>query len=161
MGLPQEQRMTPSNMLKYCKNETDRLAETCPSLPQTVLNEFRHRFSDKKYDEISKPPEANGLEHVEVFSVAIQNPKHQRTPVPESSLPFELVKKSSYVGFGGLLKSSVPDQVRVTSTPDGNLVNKVVVESNSHAQGSQSNSLTIGIPGAMEQIVSPKSVEHE
>jgi hypothetical protein len=162
MGLPQEQRMHPNNLLKYCKNETDRLAETCPSLPNNVLAEFRSRFSDKKYDQISKPPEANGLEHVEVFSVAIQNPKLSRTPLPESSLPFQpVVKKSSYAGFAGLIKSSVPDREQVQSVADGILVNKVVVENSSHAQGSQSNSLTICIPGEMEQIQSPKSVVHE
>jgi hypothetical protein len=160
MGLPREQRLTPSNMLKYCKNETDRLAETCPSLPPKVLSEFRQRFSDAKYDQISKPPEANGLEHVEVFNPS-KSSLLQESLSPQSSLPFGHVEKSVSAGLGEKLKSH---SLVTESKPKSHSQNQesiVVVESNSHVQDSQSSSLTIDIPGAMVHLQSPRSVSHE
>jgi hypothetical protein len=161
MGLPRDQRMVPSNMLKYTKNEVDRLAETCPSLPPVVINEFRQRFSDKKYDLISKPPEANGLEHVDVFESATPRLRLPQTPSLSSSLPFGVVEKSAYTGRATTLKSPAPDLELPQVTRPENLVNKVAVESSSHVQDSQSNALTIAIPVALEHHSSQVSSAHE
>jgi hypothetical protein len=57
--------MSPHDLLKYVKDQYDRLAEVSPLLPQPVIKLFQQRFADET--EISKPEEANGLEKIVVF----------------------------------------------------------------------------------------------
>lgn len=102
MGLPREERIRCSDLLKMVKNEFDRLAETCPPLPPAVINDFRSRFSDKKYDEISKPEECNGLEKIIVYDTTKQIKKVKsfvsiQSPSLQSSLPFSLVEKPKHI----------------------------------------------------------------
>ena len=68
MSLPREERMSPSDLLKYAKESYDRLQEISPLIPPEVIKEFQKKFGDEK--EIAKPEEANGLEKIVVF----QNP---------------------------------------------------------------------------------------
>jgi len=65
MSLPREERMNPSDLLKYTKDNYDRLQETGPLIPPEVIREFRDKFN--KYQDIAKPEEANGLEKIVVF----------------------------------------------------------------------------------------------
>lgn len=65
MSLPREERMKPSDFLKYVKDQYDRLQEISPLIPPSVIGEFQHKFA--KYTDISKPEEANGLEKIEVY----------------------------------------------------------------------------------------------
>jgi hypothetical protein len=65
MSLPREERMKPSDFLKYVKDQYDRLQEISPLIPQSIIREFQSKFS--KYTDISKPEEANGLEKIEVY----------------------------------------------------------------------------------------------
>jgi hypothetical protein len=65
MSLPREERMSPHDLLKYVKDQYDRLAEVSPLLPQPVIKLFQEKFADET--EISKPEEANGLEKIVVF----------------------------------------------------------------------------------------------
>lgn len=65
MSLPREERMKPSDFLKYVKDQYDRLQEISPLIPPSVIGEFQSKFA--KYTDISKPEEANGLEKIEVY----------------------------------------------------------------------------------------------
>jgi hypothetical protein len=65
MSLPREERLTPTDLLKYVKNEYDRLAEISPLIPPTVINSFRQRFSETK--DISFPEETDGLQPIHIF----------------------------------------------------------------------------------------------
>jgi len=65
MSLPRKERMSPTELLKYTKESYDRLREISPLVPEPIVDEFRKRFHDEK--KISKPEEANGLEHIEVY----------------------------------------------------------------------------------------------
>lgn len=67
MSLPRSQRMLPTDLLKKIKDDYDRLAEISPLLPELVISEFKKKFSDAKYAEISKPEETNGLEKITIF----------------------------------------------------------------------------------------------
>lgn len=67
MSLPRHERMTPSDLLKYVKTEYDRLSEISPLVPPTIISLFRARFSDAKYDEISKPEDTNGLHAITIY----------------------------------------------------------------------------------------------
>ena len=67
MKLPREERKTPHDLLKYVKDQIDNLAEVSPMLPPPVIEEFKKQFDNEKYNEVSKPEEANGLEKITVF----------------------------------------------------------------------------------------------
>lgn len=68
MSLPRYERMTPNDLLKYVKTEYDRLSEISPLIPPRIIKDFKEKFSDAKYAEISKPEDANGLHSIEIFS---------------------------------------------------------------------------------------------
>jgi hypothetical protein len=77
MALPRDERMSPHDLLKYVKDQYDRLAEISPLVPTTVIHKFQRRF--KKYTDISKPEEANGLEKITVYKPSAQD-EADRTP---------------------------------------------------------------------------------
>ena len=64
MGLPRPERMSPGDLLKLVKNETDRLAEIAPAIPTDVRATFKARF---KSVAIAKPEVANGIHPVSIF----------------------------------------------------------------------------------------------
>lgn len=65
LSLPREERLAPSDFLKYIKEQYDRLAELSPLIPASVIRDFRKRFRHET--DISKPEEANGLEKITVY----------------------------------------------------------------------------------------------
>ena len=65
LSRPREERMKPSDFLKYVKDQYDRLQEISPLVPPNIIREFQSKFS--KYTDISKPEETNGLEKIEVY----------------------------------------------------------------------------------------------
>jgi hypothetical protein len=77
MALPRDERMSPHDLLKYVKDQYDRLAEISPLVPTTIISRFQRRF--KKYTDISKPEEANGLEKITVYKPSAQD-EADRTP---------------------------------------------------------------------------------
>ena len=68
MSLPRNERMRPSDLLKYVKTEYDRLSEISPLIPPAVIDLFRTRFSDAKYADISRPEETNGLHPIAIYT---------------------------------------------------------------------------------------------
>ena len=75
MALPRSQRMNPNDLLKKIKDDYDRLQEISPLLPNQVIQEFKQKFNDAKYAEISKPEETNGLEKITVFEERVTKSK--------------------------------------------------------------------------------------
>jgi len=67
MSLPREERMRPAELLKYSKEQYDRLAEVAPLLPPQVIAAFKARFDTGEYADLSKPEAANGLEAIVVY----------------------------------------------------------------------------------------------
>jgi hypothetical protein len=68
MALPRIERMSPNDLLKYVKTEYDRLSEISPLIPPNIIKDFKDKFSDKKYAEICKPEDTNGLHPIRIFS---------------------------------------------------------------------------------------------
>ena len=78
MALPREERMSPHDLLKYVKDQYDRLAEISPLVPAAIIQKFQKRF--KKYTDISKPEEANGLEKITVYKPSPAEEAAAETP---------------------------------------------------------------------------------
>lgn len=85
MALPRDERMSPHDLLKYVKDQYDRLAEISPMVPSEIIEEFKTKFS--KYTDVSKPEEANGLSkiHVYVDEITQSSPFSLSTP-PQMSI---------------------------------------------------------------------------
>lgn len=66
LSLPRQERMGPHDLLKYVKDQYDRLAEISPMVPEIIIHEFQRKFKNEK--EISKPEEANGLHKINVYT---------------------------------------------------------------------------------------------
>ena len=81
MSLPREERMSPHDLLKYVKDQYDRLAEISPLVPTVIIHKFQRRF--KKYTDISRPEEANGLEKITVYKAG-EDETPAPTPRPKS-----------------------------------------------------------------------------
>lgn len=65
MALPRDERMSPHDLLKFVKDQYDRLAEISPMVPPEIIARFKTEF--KKYTDISKPEETNGLEKISIY----------------------------------------------------------------------------------------------
>lgn len=74
LGLPREERMTPSDLLKYVKDNYDRLQEISPLIPPELVKEFKKKFG--KNAELSKPEELNGLDKITIYkdTFSVKNP---------------------------------------------------------------------------------------
>jgi hypothetical protein len=70
--------MSPHDLLKYVKDQYDRLAEISPLVPAAIIQKFQKRF--KKYTDISKPEEANGLEKITVYKPSPAEEAAAETP---------------------------------------------------------------------------------
>lgn len=80
LSLPRNERMTADDLLKYVKQEFDRLAEVSPMLPEYVIEKNREMFN--KYVGIALPLEMNGLEKIEVYPPVVP-------PVPPPAIRTE------------------------------------------------------------------------
>jgi hypothetical protein len=120
LSLPREERMNPSDLLKLTKESYDRLQEISPLVPPEVVDEFRRRFGDPKYADISKPEETNGLEKITIFSdTLVRNPlvSDPNTPLPpfpqtRSPVPIERRTKAQTRE----VKKTEPDSLHTDST---------------------------------------------
>jgi hypothetical protein len=66
MSLPRSERQEPEAILKQIRDGMERLAETTPSPPETILQEFNRHFKDEDKS-ISRPVEVNGLQKITIF----------------------------------------------------------------------------------------------
>lgn len=80
MSLPRNQRMLPNELLKKVKDDYDRLSEISPLIPDVVIVEFKKRFGDERYKDISKPEETNGLEKIVVYDNPLRSSLTIRSP---------------------------------------------------------------------------------
>lgn len=66
MSLPRAERQEAEVLLKQIRDGMERLAETTPSPPPSILEEFNRHFKDEDKT-ISRPVETNGLQKVFIF----------------------------------------------------------------------------------------------
>lgn len=72
MSLVREERMPPTELLKYTKEQYDRLQEIAPLVPPSVIADFKAKFNNEKYKDVAFPEETNGLERVKVNTGVIE-----------------------------------------------------------------------------------------
>jgi hypothetical protein len=68
MSLPRNERLSPADLLKYVKEQYDRLSEISPLIPPKIIAEFKQRFKD--VTDITMPEETNGLHAIYVYDEA-------------------------------------------------------------------------------------------
>jgi hypothetical protein len=67
MSLPRHERVKPKDLLKYIRNEYDRLSEISPLFPRSIIKKFNDKF--KNETQISQPEEVNGLEKIAIYNI--------------------------------------------------------------------------------------------
>lgn len=71
MGLPRAERQKPTDLLKYVREQYDRLQEISPLIPETIAEQFKSKF--EKVKDISKPEELNGLDAIQIYPEPLTN----------------------------------------------------------------------------------------
>ena len=63
LALGRHQRMPPKALIKFIRNETDRLTETAPNIPKDIIEWFNSTYKEPN---VFKPEEVNGLGIIEI-----------------------------------------------------------------------------------------------
>ena len=88
LSLPREERIDPSEFLKIIKEGFERLAETAPQIPDSVIAMYRERFGNNH--ELSKPTIANGMDKIEIYSEAKEiASRRESLIIPPVEIPME------------------------------------------------------------------------
>jgi hypothetical protein len=106
LSLPRKERMAAGDMLKIIREQTERLSETSPQVPDDAIKAFNKRFEDSTPD-ISKPEITNGLDPILVYG--------EFHPEKESSIrSTPTPKKSTVASYTG----KPPEEVKITIAHD-------------------------------------------
>jgi hypothetical protein len=92
LSLPRETRTPAKHLIKFVREQVDRLSEISPIVPNDIIGRFNTLFGDTTPD-ITKPAITNGLEPIEVYKFnaadAVTSPHyvalHVREPEPETA----------------------------------------------------------------------------
>ncbi len=88
LSLPREERIPPSEFLKIIKEGFERLAETAPQIPDSVITMYRARFGNNH--DLSKPTIANGMDKIEIYSEAKEiASRRESLIIPAVEVPIE------------------------------------------------------------------------
>jgi hypothetical protein len=79
LSLPRDERMDAQPFLINIRETMERLAETTPMCPQSILDDFNKHFKD--ITNIAVPAETNGLHKIEIF----RGKTHVDTPTEDDS----------------------------------------------------------------------------
>ena len=80
LSLPRHERMPPQQVLKELRSAMERLSETTPLPPKSVLDRFNVIF--KEYKDVAKPAEVNGLQKIIIHRNNPLLSKDEQTPKP-------------------------------------------------------------------------------
>lgn len=73
LALPRSERIAAKDMLKIVREQCDRLSETSPQIPDTVIRMFKQFFGDSTPD-VKKPEITNGLDPIYVHPPDVESP---------------------------------------------------------------------------------------
>lgn len=111
LALPRDERIRANDMLKMVRDQLDRLHETAPQVPDSVIAEFKKNF-ESTTPEVSKPEITNGLDPIDIY-VDEENRKVRAnsTPVVQGSpTQRDIPRGSTFYKLPGFVtgKSSTP-----------------------------------------------------
>jgi hypothetical protein len=86
LSLPINERLSPSDLLKICRDNYERLQEISPIIPYKIIQDFKKQFNTGKYETIAKPSEANGLEAIYIYKENIKDVLNEVEDVVESQI---------------------------------------------------------------------------
>jgi hypothetical protein len=66
LALPRDTRTPAKHLIKFVREQSDRLAEVSPIVPAGIISDFNRLFGNSTPD-ITKPAITNGLEPIEVY----------------------------------------------------------------------------------------------
>jgi len=89
LTLPRNERIRASDLLKITKEHIERLMETSPPVPASIISQFNSKFKDTRG--VAKPAIVNGLHKVEINSKAITI----QTPPAEDGVAWQLAEKKT------------------------------------------------------------------
>jgi hypothetical protein len=73
MTLPRSERIRAKDMLKIVREQIERLAETSPIVPESVIEKFKNKFG-KDYKDVAMPDITNGLRRIQINSSMTHSP---------------------------------------------------------------------------------------
>ena len=79
LSLPRDERMSAETLLTHVRETMERLAETTPNCPQSIVDQFNSKYKDEKV--IALPTEVNGIHPIKIYRVE----HHVMTPQLRSS----------------------------------------------------------------------------
>ena len=82
MALPRVERIRAKDMLKIVREQVERLDETSPRIPASIVRQFQARFPRSKHSNIAMPDVTIGLKTIIVNSS--RNPVHTPSPPREN-----------------------------------------------------------------------------
>lgn len=112
LSLPQHERMTPDQLLKYVKTEYDRLSEISHIVPSRIIADFRQRFNKPEFKTISFPEETNGLHAISIYNGSSGLPTQQ----PHSSSQVETTDRNNVAVVAGHNQPHESEAIRDSDT---------------------------------------------
>lgn len=128
LALARSERMTAKDMLKMVRDDSQRLAEISPQIPDPIIADFRKKFAETT-PEVTKPEITNGLDPIYVYPSDLDSPliggmkgkmsemmldPMYRSPRPSVLIPGESVVTVK-VPIANPLKTSIDDRTQDTS----------------------------------------------
>lgn len=75
LSLPRDERTSAESLLVHVRETMERLAETTPNCPQSIIDTFNNKF--KEMEDVALPVEVNGIHKIDVYRAQ----HHVLTPV--------------------------------------------------------------------------------
>jgi len=82
MSLQPTERLSAKDALKVIRETTERLGETSPAIPDSIIKRFNDEFTEK-YPDVAKPSETNGIKKILIVTQLPKTP----TATPILHLP--------------------------------------------------------------------------
>lgn len=108
LTLERKNRKNPSDFVKICRAEYDRLMETNPLLPEDVLAEFADKFDPKKVPDLIIPNVADSIKHTKIYEDNDEEyDSDEKSPRDSSGKNWKVVKNEDFKGANSELRKAV------------------------------------------------------